>query len=76
MTMVFAPHGINTIFHVMEFEWQRGDTDPELVRAWPGLTFDNTRDYVMWGFGSHRRLLPDNIMDLPRPRCDQVSTSS
>jgi 2-polyprenyl-6-methoxyphenol hydroxylase-like FAD-dependent oxidoreductase len=67
VTMVFAPKGINTIFHVMEFEWRRGETDPELVKAWPGLTFDNTRDYVMWGFGSHRRLLPPDFMSLPGP---------
>src|SRR3954447_22865137 len=73
VTMVFAPHGINTIFHVMEFEWQRGTTDPELVASWPGLTFDNTRDYVMWGFCSHRRLLPDNFMDLSGPELHQLA---
>ncbi|MFC5099520.1 FAD-dependent oxidoreductase [Kibdelosporangium philippinense] len=67
VTMVFAPKGINAIFHVMEFEWQRGQTDPELVKAWPGMTFDNTRDYIMWGFGSHRRLLPPEFMSMPGP---------
>jgi 2-polyprenyl-6-methoxyphenol hydroxylase-like FAD-dependent oxidoreductase len=72
VTMVFAPHGINTIFHVMEFDWQRGTTDPELVASWPGMTFDNTRDYVMWGFASHRRLLPDNFMDLSGPELHQL----
>lgn len=72
VTMVFAPQGINTIFHVMEFEWQRGDTDPELVKAWPGLTFDNTRDYVMWGFSSHRRMLPDNVMSLSGPELHRL----
>ncbi|TCO65174.1 FAD-dependent oxidoreductase [Actinocrispum wychmicini] len=72
VTMAFAPKGISTIFHVMEFEWQRGETDPELVRAWPGLTFDNTRDYVMWGFGSHRRLLPPNFMDMSGPELHRL----
>jgi 2-polyprenyl-6-methoxyphenol hydroxylase-like FAD-dependent oxidoreductase len=68
VTMTFAPRGINAIFHVMEFEWRRGETDPALVAAWPGLTFDNTRDYVMWGFGSHRRLLPPDFMTLTGPQ--------
>jgi 2-polyprenyl-6-methoxyphenol hydroxylase-like FAD-dependent oxidoreductase len=72
VTMAFAPHGVNTIFHVMEFEWQRGATDPELVKAWPGLTFDNTRDYVMWGFSSHRRFLPPDFMELSGPQLHQL----
>lgn len=67
VTMVFAPKGITTIFHVMEFEWRRGETDPALIQAWPGLTFDNTQDYVMWGFSSHRRLLPPDFMSMPGP---------
>ena len=72
VTMVFAPKGINTIFHVMEFVWQRGETDPELAKAWPGLTFDNTRDYVMWGFSSHRKLLPPDFMELSGPELHQL----
>jgi 2-polyprenyl-6-methoxyphenol hydroxylase-like FAD-dependent oxidoreductase len=72
VTMAFGPQGVNTIFHVMEFEWQRGETDPELVKAWPGLTFDNTRDYVMWGFGCHRRFMPPNFMELPGPQLRQL----
>ncbi|GAB3911441.1 hypothetical protein GCM10029964_117350 [Kibdelosporangium lantanae] len=69
VTMVFAPHGINTIFHVMEFEWQRGDTDPELVRAWPGLTFDNTRDYVMWGSARTGGCSRTTSWTCPGPSC-------
>jgi 2-polyprenyl-6-methoxyphenol hydroxylase-like FAD-dependent oxidoreductase len=72
VTMTFAPQGANTIFHVMEFEWQRGETDSELIRTWPGLTFDNTRDYVMWGFGSHRRFLPANFMELSGPELHKL----
>lgn len=67
VTLVFAPQGANTIVHVMEFPWQRGETDPELVRTWPGMTFDNTSDYIMWGYGAHRRQLPPEFMDLPGP---------
>lgn len=72
VTMVFAPKGINSIFHVMEFEWQRGGNDAELLKRWPGLTFDNTRDYVMWGFGCHRRQLPPDFMSLPGPELHKI----
>lgn len=42
----------------MEFGWDRagrikngiGGNDAELLKRWPGLLFDNTRDYINWGF--------------------------
>jgi len=27
-----------------------GGNDAELIEQWPGLLFDNTRDYINWGF--------------------------
>jgi 2-polyprenyl-6-methoxyphenol hydroxylase-like FAD-dependent oxidoreductase len=58
---------------VMEFEWQRGGNDSALLKAWPGLTFDNTRDYVMWGFGCHRRQLPPDFMSLSGPELHEIA---
>jgi 2-polyprenyl-6-methoxyphenol hydroxylase-like FAD-dependent oxidoreductase len=75
VSMVFAPHGHSAILHVMEFGWDHdgavkqgiGGNDAALLRAWPGLTFDNTRDYIMWGFSTHRRRLPADLMALDGP---------
>jgi 2-polyprenyl-6-methoxyphenol hydroxylase-like FAD-dependent oxidoreductase len=75
VTMFNAPHGDSCILHVMEFPWDHdgnlknnvGGNDQELIKEWPGLNFDNTRDYIMLGFGSHRRRLPDNYMSLDGP---------
>jgi hypothetical protein len=51
---VFAPGGRFCIWHVMEFKWDDdgqvkgniGGNDAELIAKWPGLLFDNTRDYI------------------------------
>ena len=75
VTMINAPHGDGCIIHVMEFPWDQqgnlknniGGNDQELIKAWPGLNFDNTRDYIMLGFGAHGRRLPENIMSLDSP---------
>lgn len=71
VTMVMAPQGFFSIIHVMEFPW--GDNGPTLAAAasdralleqWPGLHFDNTRDYLMWGMGGAAQNLPPNILRL------------
>ena len=75
VTMITAPQGYSTIIHVMEFPWGSdgrvkegiGGNDAALLAAWPGLTFDNTRDYIMLGFGAHRRYLPENYMEISGP---------
>lgn len=75
VTMFSAPHGDACILHVMEFPWDHdgtlknsvGGNDQELIRSWPGLNFDNTRDYIMLGFSAHHRRLPDNFMSLDGP---------
>jgi 2-polyprenyl-6-methoxyphenol hydroxylase-like FAD-dependent oxidoreductase len=72
VTMVNAPGGYGCIIHVMEFKWDRsgvpkngiGDNDRDLLQVWPGLKYDNTRDYVMWGWSAPSRRLPANFAEL------------
>ena len=68
VSMVFAPKGYSCILHVMEFKWDRegnlkggiGGNNAELISRWPGLLYDNTRDYINWGFAASSRRLPPN----------------
>ncbi|WP_406219664.1 FAD-dependent oxidoreductase [Streptomyces decoyicus] len=70
VNMFLAPGGYSLIIHVMQFPWDEqgrprqgiGASDTELLRAWPGLQFDNTRDYIMLGFGGAARNLPPDIL--------------
>ncbi|RZU22172.1 2-polyprenyl-6-methoxyphenol hydroxylase-like FAD-dependent oxidoreductase [Kribbella rubisoli] len=72
ISIVTAPRGFACILHVMEFQWDRdghvksgiGGNTEELIRRWPGLQFDNTRDYMNWGLSATRDKLPANIMKL------------
>ncbi|TCM43752.1 NAD(P)/FAD-dependent oxidoreductase [Kribbella sp. VKM Ac-2568] len=72
ISMVNAPHGLACILHVMEFQWDRdgnvkqgiGGNTEELIRQWPGLQFDNSRDYINWGLSASADKLPANLMDL------------
>ncbi|ATY64066.1 FAD-dependent monooxygenase [Cordyceps militaris] len=75
VTMVQAPRGDSTVLHVMEFPWDAehapaptpgsvGGTDAALLAAWPGAQFDNTRDYILLGFGAHRDQLPADVLAL------------
>jgi 2-polyprenyl-6-methoxyphenol hydroxylase-like FAD-dependent oxidoreductase len=57
--------------HVMEFPWGAdglkegiGSGDAELLARWPGLLFDNSRDYLMWGVWGALRNLPANPKSL------------
>jgi 2-polyprenyl-6-methoxyphenol hydroxylase-like FAD-dependent oxidoreductase len=71
ISMIQAPKGYFCILHVMEFKWDRsgrikngiGGTDAELIKVWPGLQFDNTRDYVNWGFSATADKFPADVMD-------------
>jgi 2-polyprenyl-6-methoxyphenol hydroxylase-like FAD-dependent oxidoreductase len=65
VSLVFAPRGYSLVSHTMEFKWAPGGvkegvgrTEAELIERWPGLLFDNTSDYFMWGFGASRKRLP------------------
>jgi 2-polyprenyl-6-methoxyphenol hydroxylase-like FAD-dependent oxidoreductase len=71
ISMVQAPKGYFCILHVMEFKWDHsgkikngiGDTDAELIKIWPGLQFDNTRDYINWGFSASAAKFPADVME-------------
>ena len=71
VTMVMAPRGFFSIIHVMEFPWRYDNptlaaarSDRALLEHWPGLHFDNTRDYLMWGMGGAVQNLPPNILQV------------
>lgn len=71
ISMVQAPRGYFCILHVMEFKWDRsgkikngiGDSDVELINVWPGLQFDNTRDYINWGLSASADKFPADVME-------------
>ena len=67
ITLINAPKGFGGIVHVMEFPWRAdgdgmkegiGSNDAELLSRWPGLLYDNTRDYLMWGVWGALHNLP------------------
>jgi 2-polyprenyl-6-methoxyphenol hydroxylase-like FAD-dependent oxidoreductase len=72
LSLVFAPKGRFCIWHVMEFKWDThgqvkggiGGNDAELIEQWPGLLFDNTRDYINWGFWASSDKYPPGVTDL------------
>jgi 2-polyprenyl-6-methoxyphenol hydroxylase-like FAD-dependent oxidoreductase len=75
ISMVYAPKGHFCIYHVMEFPWDAdgapkngiGSTDAELLGRWPGLTFDNSRDYIDWGLVVQAKRLPAGVLDMKGP---------
>ncbi|GAA4257725.1 FAD-dependent oxidoreductase [Dactylosporangium darangshiense] len=68
--MILAPKGMACILHWMEFPWGEtgrpkdgiGGNDAELIANWPGLLFDNTRDYLNWGLSASTDKWPADIM--------------
>ncbi|MCQ4084229.1 FAD-dependent monooxygenase [Streptomyces sp. RB6PN25] len=68
--LVMGPKGGTCILHTMEFPWRDdgspkpgiGDNDAELITQWPGLLFDNTRDYINWGFWASSDKFPSDVM--------------
>ncbi len=71
VTLVMAPKGFGGIIHVMEFPWDNsgpkqgiGSTDAELIGHWPGLMFDNTRDYISWGIWAAANKFPADFKEL------------
>jgi 2-polyprenyl-6-methoxyphenol hydroxylase-like FAD-dependent oxidoreductase len=72
VSLVMAPKGYGAILHVMEFKWDRaglktgvGGNDAALISHWPGLLYDNTQDYIMWGVWGARKNLPADPASLP-----------
>ena len=72
LSLVFAPHGYFNIWHVMEFKWDRdghakqgiGGNDRELIDNWPGMLYDNTRDYINWGFAAASDKYPSGVLKM------------
>lgn len=71
ITLINAPKGFGAIVHVMEFPWGAtgvkegvGSSDAQLLEQWPGLLFDNSRDYLMWGVWGALRNMPANPTSL------------
>jgi 2-polyprenyl-6-methoxyphenol hydroxylase-like FAD-dependent oxidoreductase len=69
ISMVMAPKGYSCIIHVMEFKWDHdgvkagiGGNDATLLAHWPGLLYDNTSDYIMWGLAGARQNLPADLL--------------
>ncbi|WP_410813396.1 FAD-dependent oxidoreductase [Micromonospora sp. 067-2] len=70
ISLIFATHGIMGILHVMEFGWNQdgsvrsgiGSADAELLEHWPGLLYDNTRDYINIILWSTARRFPPDVM--------------
>ncbi|MEV4441745.1 FAD-dependent monooxygenase [Streptomyces sp. NPDC049577] len=68
--LVLGPRGGTCILHTMEFPWDRegrvkdgvGGNDAGLLARWPGLLFDNTRDYINWGFWASTDKFPADVM--------------
>lgn len=81
ITLVNAPKGFGGIVHVMEFPWSAdgpkpgvADSDAALLARWPGLRFDNTRDYLMWGVWGALRNVPASPMKLEQPALLALAT--
>ncbi|GAA2307949.1 FAD-dependent monooxygenase [Nonomuraea roseoviolacea subsp. roseoviolacea] len=69
VSMVHGPKGFMCVFHVMRFKWDAdgrpksgiGATDAQAIANWPGMLYDNSRDYIMWGFAAAERWLPKDV---------------
>jgi len=80
VSMVHGRKGFMCIFHVMQFKWDTngqlkqgiGRTDAELINSWPGLLYDNSRDYIMWGFAAADTWLPDNVTHMRGKEIQQL----
>ncbi|MEH0829424.1 MULTISPECIES: FAD-dependent oxidoreductase [unclassified Micromonospora] len=70
ISLIFGAGGMMGVLHVMEFKWDRngavkpevGDADAALLRRWPGLCHDNTRDNINLIIWSTARRFPPDIM--------------
>jgi 2-polyprenyl-6-methoxyphenol hydroxylase-like FAD-dependent oxidoreductase len=75
LSLIFAPKGYGSVIYTMEFPWDTagapktgiGASDADLIARWPGLAFDNTRDYITVSLGGAAKRLPTGIIDLKGP---------
>ncbi|HEY6407356.1 MAG TPA: NAD(P)/FAD-dependent oxidoreductase [Ktedonobacteraceae bacterium] len=72
LTIIMAPKGFGAILHMVEFKWQLDGTvkegigvnDAALLAKWPGMLYDNERDYIGWGFWAAKQHFPRDPMKL------------
>lgn len=72
ISLIFGGGGMMGVLHVMEFNWDRqgavkpdvAATDAALIADWPGLLYDNTRDYINLIIWSASRRFPSDVMQL------------
>ncbi|XTZ18806.1 FAD-dependent oxidoreductase [Micromonospora echinospora] len=70
ISLIFGTRGMMGILHVMEFKWDSGGglksgiggADAHLLDRWPGLLYDNTRDYINIIIWSTARRFPPDVM--------------
>jgi 2-polyprenyl-6-methoxyphenol hydroxylase-like FAD-dependent oxidoreductase len=70
ISLIFGSGGLMGVLHVMQFNWDQhgapkagiGGTDAELVERWPGLLYDNTRDYINLIIWSAARRFPSDVI--------------
>ncbi|MGK5442640.1 FAD-dependent oxidoreductase [Micromonospora sp. URMC 105] len=70
ISLIFGAGGMMGVLHVMEFKWDSNgavkpevaDADAALLRQWPGLRHDNTRDNINLIVWSTARRFPPDIM--------------
>jgi 2-polyprenyl-6-methoxyphenol hydroxylase-like FAD-dependent oxidoreductase len=80
LSLIFAPKGYGSVIYAMEFPWDDagapktgiGSTDADLLARWPGLAFDNTRDYITVSFAGAAKRLPAGVMDLTAPELHRL----
>lgn len=70
INLIYARGGVLGVLHVMEFKWDADGavksgivgTDADLIRSWPGLLYDNTRDYINVIIWTAADRFPPNVM--------------
>lgn len=70
ISLIFGAGGLMGVLHVMQFNWDRrglpkngiGSTDADLIKRWPGLLYDNTRDYINLIIWSAANRFPADVM--------------
>ncbi|GAB3142628.1 FAD-dependent monooxygenase [Micromonospora sonneratiae] len=70
ISLIFGAGGLMGVLHVMRFDWDQdgrprpgiGSTEAELIEQWPGLLYDNTRDYINLIIWSAQHRFPADIM--------------
>ncbi|MEU4643831.1 NAD(P)/FAD-dependent oxidoreductase [Micromonospora sp. NPDC023814] len=70
ISLIFGTGGMMGVLHVMEFKWNGDGTlkpgvdpaDAALLRDWPGLRYDTTRDNINLVIWSTARRFPPDVM--------------